>query len=98
MKTTVVLGAAELQQAAIALVSRRPSCQGKFVGGVILVADPKELRQDLQIRANVILFDTEKAAREFAQGPTPGVEHGDKPATPADPAASLEDQAEKLHG
>lgn len=69
MKTLLVLNGHEINAAVLALVSLRPSQAGKFVGAVHLIADPEATRPELQFRANVVLFDTEKAAREYAQAP-----------------------------
>ncbi len=51
------------------------------MGGVHLVADSGELRADLRIRANVVLFDTQKAAAEYGRENDPKVLAADEAVT-----------------
>lgn len=68
MRSVVVLTGPEMQAGILREVQSRPSLKGKFVGAVHLIADPLEQKAELRIRAQVVLFDTEGAARAYAQG------------------------------
>ncbi len=81
MKSVVVVTGPELQEAVLLLLGSRPSMHGRFVGGVHLVADSGELRADLRIRANVVLFDTQKAAAEYGRENDPKVLAADEAVT-----------------
>jgi len=67
MKKILVVDGKEIQEAVVAMVLRRQSTAGKFIGGAHLICDPDEPRPELRFRVNVILFDTEKAAREYSE-------------------------------
>lgn len=82
MKKIVVVDGREIQQAVIAMMNRRPSLQGQFIGGVHLIADMAEKRPELRFRCNVVLFDTEKAAREYGEKDPPPADVGQLPAAP----------------
>lgn len=64
MKEVIVVSGPEVQEAVLKMLGNRRTLAGKFVGAVHLVSDP-EADPALRIRANVVLFDTEKAAREY---------------------------------
>lgn len=81
MKTVLSVNGNEINAAILAMISMRPSQKGKFVAAVHLIADPEATRPELQFRANVVLFDTEKAAREYALGPDPKADAEQLPAS-----------------
>lgn len=58
----------EIQQGILREITARESLKNKFVAAVHLISDPFEPNSDLKIRAQVVLFDTEGAARAYAQG------------------------------
>ena len=69
MKQTVIVTGPELQLGVASEVLSRPQFRGKHVAAIHLIADPDESTPELRIRAQVILFDTEKVAREYATNP-----------------------------
>lgn len=69
MKQVVVVGGNEIMHAIIAMLLRRESFRDRFIAGVYMIADDAAPEQDLKIRANVVHFDTEKAAREYRDTP-----------------------------
>lgn len=81
MKSVIVVSGPELQEAVLMYLGTRASLHGKHVGGVHLVADSGELRADLRIRANVVLFDTQKAAAEYGRENDPKVLAADEAVT-----------------
>ena len=70
MKQLLVVDGVEIQAAVMAMIVRRQSMKDRFVGAVHLVCDPEEPRANLRIRCQVVHFDTEKAAREYAEKPS----------------------------
>lgn len=68
MKSTVVIAAAELQQAALAVLLGKSQFRGKHVATTEFVFDPGEANPERRIRAEVILFDTAAAAARYASG------------------------------
>lgn len=67
MKQTIILTGPELQAAVEREIVRR--FPDKHLAMVSLIADPEEARAELRIRAQVIVFDTLKAAREYPKNP-----------------------------
>lgn len=90
MKSVVVLTGPEIQQGCAREVRSRPSLAGKFIGAIHLIADPYEERGELRIRAQVVLFDTEGAARAYQMGnPKPELPPGVEVAPGALPRAGM---------
>ena len=68
MKQLAVLDSAMLQRAVIEFMYRREAMKGRHIGGIFLIADEKS-PEGMKFRANVVHFDTEKAAREYSEKP-----------------------------
>ncbi len=68
MKSLVVITASELRDAALHVLLTRPQFNGKCVGAVEFVFDPAEPSEERRIRAEVVLFDTDAAARRYMAG------------------------------
>lgn len=67
MKRTVVLTASDLCGAGIEALMRRPQFRGKHVAAYELLHELDNPSDDLKVRCEVVLFDTEKAARDYAK-------------------------------
>lgn len=85
MKKITVIDGQEILEAIVAMMYRRPSMAGRFIGAVHMIADNNERNPALQIRANVVHFDTEKAALDYSKAPDPV--DAPKPTEPAKPDA-----------
>lgn len=95
MKSTVVITAEELRDAALAVLLTKPSFNGKHVGAFEFVFAPDDPNPSRRIRCEVVLFETAGGARRYLAGDAAAVE--DVKPEPADPGAAADLEGEK-HG
>lgn len=65
MKEVVCLVLPELEEAVMRLIASRPSHVRKFVGAIEFFVDPTNPKEELRIRANVALFNTQAMAHAY---------------------------------
>lgn len=70
MRKTVILTKSELSIAAANYLLDKPQFRGKHIAEIAMIVDPTDISPERQVRAEMTLFDTVKAAREYAGGNT----------------------------
>lgn len=68
MKKVVVVTRAELAALAVTNLLEKPQFRGKHVAEVAMVIDPDDVSPERRVRCEVVIFDQEKTAREYAAG------------------------------